>query len=171
MATPRALLTQVELDSLRSHLLKHKSYPYTYVINRGITAANFPSTDASSLALRYYTLQFTPTVDTGIVSLATGILIKPETTFGMFGLQMSYKDTLNWTDNPTLVKPANEGNGVYGLITNGGAINDFQVFFPLDYFVRANETMYIHVYADATTIAAATSTMIGGIILGTFPLA
>ncbi len=166
MPTPRALLTQEEYESLRSHLRKHKAYPYNYQIAKTINNTNFTATTVSGF--RYFTFEFAPVTDTGIVSLATNLLITPETTFG---IQLSYAPTLSLADNPTLLAPANEGAVAYNLFVNGGAINDFQVFFPLDYYVRAKqETIYLHVFADTTTCTAGTSTMRGQMILGTFPL-
>lgn len=167
MATPRALLNQPEIESLRSHLRKHKAYPYNFGVNQAINNTTF---DSTVTGFRYFTLQFTPTVETGIVSLATNLLITPETTFGMLGIQLSYASTLTLAGNTVLTAPLNEGNVCYNLFVNGGAINDFQVFFPLNYFLRSRETMFIHIFSDTTICTAGTSTMRGQIIVGTFPL-
>ena len=168
MATPRALLTQTEYEALRSHLRKHKSYPYNFGISKNIDNTDFATTGVTGF--RYFTLQFTPTVETGIVSLATNLVITPETTFGVMGIQMSYASTLTLADNSVATAPLNEGTVAYNLFVNGGAINDFQVFYPLNYYVRSRETMYIHVFADTTTCTAGSSDMRGQIVLGTFPL-
>lgn len=169
MPTTRPILLQEEYESLRKHLRQHKTYPFSYSIRKVINAANFPLTDGGSI-VKYFTLQFTPDVSVGIVSLATNLIITPETTFGIFGLQMSYKPTLSLADNPSATAPANEGNNAYNLVTNGGAINDFQVFFPLNFYLESRQTMYLHVFANDAIVAAASSNMTGQIILGTLPL-
>lgn len=168
MATPRALLNQAEIEALRLHLRKHKTYPYNYGISNNIDNTDFNI--AGPTGYRYFTYEFTPQVETGIVSLATNLLITPETTFGQFGIQLSYGSTLTLAGNSVKTTPLNEGVVAYNLFTNGGAINDFQVFFPLDFFVRSRETVYIHVFADTTTCTAGTADIRGQIILGTFPL-
>lgn len=169
MPTTRAILTQAEYESLRSHLKKHKIYPYSYAIRKAISAANFTLTDGASV-VKYFTYTFTPPEATGIVSLATNLVITPETTFGLLGLQLSYKSTLSLADNVSAVKPNDEGTEAYNIMVNGGAINDFQVFFPLNYYVESRQPIYIHVYADSTTVSAGTSTLTGRIILGAMPL-
>lgn len=169
MATPRALMTQPEMEAMRKHMLQHKGYPYNYGISKNIDNTDFSRTGVTGF--RYFTYEFTPEVDTAIVSLATNLLITPETTFGQFGIQLSYGPDLTLADNLTLTKWLNEGTVAYNLFVNGGAINDFQVFYPLNYYVRSRqEKMFIHVFADTTTCTAGTSDMRGQIILGTFPL-
>lgn len=168
MATPRSLLNQVEYDALRSHLRKHKAYPYNFGIAKNIDNTDFTRTTVTGF--RYFTFQFTPQVETGIVSIATNLLITPETTFGQFGIQLSYGPDLTLADNTVLTAPLNEGVVAYNLFVNGGAINDFQVFYPLNFLVRSKETLFIHVFADTTTCTAGTSDIRGQIVLGTFPL-
>jgi hypothetical protein len=169
MATTRALLNQEEYEALRSHLRKHKLYPFSYSIRKLISAANFPTADGGGI-VKYFTLSFTPEQAMGVVSLATNLVITPETTFGIMGLQMSYKPTLSLADNTVATSPNNEGNNAYNLILNGGAINDFQVFFPLNFYLESRQTIYIHVFANNAVVAAASSNMTGQIILGTLPL-
>lgn len=169
MSTTRPILNQKEYEELRTALLKHKLYPFKYRINKAITIGNFPTADGSATA-RYFSFQFTPPQATGIVTLATNLIITPETTFDIFGIVASFAPALTLADNPSLTVPGDEANDWYELVLNGGAINDFQVFFPLNVFVEARQTIYFHVFAGNTTVTAATSTMRGQIILGTLPL-
>lgn len=170
MPTTRPILNQEEYELLRSHLRKHKVYPFSYRIKKTISVAGGFATADGSASFHYFTLKFTPTTDTGIISLASNLVITPSTTFGLFGIHLSYNDTLTLADQSDLTAPVNEGTTAYNLMVNGGAINDFQVFFPLNFYVESRKSVYLHVYADDTTIAAASSVMTGQIVLGTMPL-
>ena len=169
MPTTKPILSQEEYEALRKHLKQHKLYPYSYSIRKTINAAAFPTADGGAI-VKYFSLEFTPPTAVGIVSLATNIIITPETSFGIMGIQLSYSPLLSLADNPTATAPANEGTTAYNIIVNGGAINDFQVFFPLNLFVESRQTAYLHVFANNALVAAATSNMTGQIILGTLPL-
>jgi len=55
------------------------------------------------------------------------------------------------------------------LISNGGAINDFQVFYPLGWYVEAGTPLYIHVFVGQTALGGG-GTMIGRVAIGGMPL-
>lgn len=163
MPITRSLLDPAQKIALQKHLLQHKVYPYRYRMRAAINETNFATAD--STIGHYFTRQFTPQFATGIVSIAAGFIITPNTTTGIFALVGSYRSTLTMAD--LAGNTPDEGAEIYSLISNGGAINDFQVFFPLNWYVEAGKTFYIHAWADETTIDAGTSTLTGHFTLGT----
>lgn len=158
-------LSREETQKLYDHLRKHKIYPYQFRFRKLINAANFPNVDGALGS--YFTLAFTPANYLGVVSLATNFIITPNTTIGEFCLAISYSNVLTLADNGAPTVPDGEGQVIYQLKSNGGAINDFQVFYPLNWFVEARKPLYIHFWADAATVAAAAATVSGHCIPGT----
>ncbi len=166
MPTTKAILSKDEQARLVQHVTKHKTYPFEYRWNRAINNTLF---DLSVTGFRYFTLTFTTKEILPIISLATSFIVTPNTTVGAFGIVLSYKSVLSLADNVAAGVPDDEGGNIYQLLSNGGAINDFQVFYPLNWYMDRNSPMYIHVFADTTTATAGTSTMLGHVILGTLP--
>lgn len=165
MPQTRPLLTDAEKKALATHLAKHKILPFQYRFRKTVAVAAFSTADGA--LGDYFTLEFTPDLYTGIVSIAAGFILTPNTTVGQFAIQASYKSTMTMADGTALTSPDSNGDVIYNLISNGGAINDFQVFFPLNWYIEAKKTMYFHVWADRTTITAATAVMSGHVTLGT----
>jgi hypothetical protein len=169
MPITKSNLSQPEKKALIDHSRKHKLYPYLYQFRKPIIAANFGTADGAIGS--YFTMEFTAPEILPIVSFATSFIITPNTIVDIFALVISYKPTMSMADAASVVKPTDEGNKTYQLLSNGGAINDFQVFYPLDWYMERGSKIYMHVYAGATTIAAATATniMTGQVVLGTLP--
>jgi hypothetical protein len=114
-------------------------------------------------------LSFTPKEITGIVSIATSFIITPNTAVDIFALVVSYKPTITFADNAVPTLPDDEAGDIYQLLSNGGAINDFQVFYPLNWYLERDKPIYMHVFAGALTVAGASTTITGHFILGTLP--
>lgn len=169
MPISKADLTQQEKNALISHSRKHKVYPYPFVFRKPLVAASFTTADGTIGS--YFTMTFTAPEILPIVSIATSFIITPNTLVDIFALVVSYNPTMSMADGAALTRPTNEGSKMYQLLSNGGAINDFQVFYPLNWFMERGSKLYMHVYAGATTIAAATATniMTGQFIIGTMP--
>lgn len=166
MPTTKPLLSSAEKELLWRHLLKHKAYPYTFDIRQTTSAANFPTQDGAIGDYRTYT--FTPPYALGIVGIATGFIITANSVTGLFAVVNSYRSTMSMAEGPSQTVP-NEGQQVYKNISNGGAINDFQVFFPLNIYVEANKPFYTHVWVDRTNITTGTAVLTGHITLWTLP--
>ena len=169
MPVSKAVLNEAERIALLSHLQKHKIYPFRYRFSKTINAANFPTAAVGGTAGSYFTLTFQPKEILGIITLSNAFIITPNTTVDTFSIAVSYKKTWAWGDNTVATVPDDEGSEIYSLLSNGGAINDFQVFYPTTYYMERNTPIYIHVFAGATTVAAGTSTMTGAVIIGTLP--
>lgn len=169
MPISKADLTQAEKIALISHSRKHKVYPVPFVFRKPLVAASFGTADGAIGS--YFTMAFTAPEITPIVSFATSFIITPNTLVDIFAIVISYKPTMSMADGASLTKPTDEGSKAYQLLSNGGAINDFQVFYPLNWYLERGSKLYMHVYAGATTIAAAlaTNVMTGQVILGTMP--
>jgi len=165
MGISRNLLSDEENKKLYSHLNKHKIYPFAYRFRKLISATAFTTADGALGS--YFTLTFTPTQQLGIISLATNYIILPNTSIGAFSMLVSYRPVITMSNNTALGTPDDESNEIYELKSNGGAINDFQVFFPLTWYVETGKSLYIHFWADAATVTAGTATVVGRIILGT----
>jgi hypothetical protein len=161
----RSTFNTEEMQRLKLHLEKHKVYPFQYRFRKVINSSNFGTADGSIGS--YFTLTFTPNVHLGIVSMATNFVVTPNTSVGIFMLAASYRSTVTLADNTATGTPDDEANEIYRLMSNGGAINDFQVFYPLNWYLEAGKPFYLHVYADATTVAANNTTITGHFILGT----
>lgn len=165
MPITKSNLTQADKDALILHSRKHKVYPYPYQFERVINAANFPNTASPVSLIKYFTMSFTAPEILPIISIAAGFILSPNTTVGIFGIVVSYKPTLSLADGSNTL-PTDEGSVIYKLISNGGAINDFQVFYPTDWYLERLSKLYIHVFADNATVGAASTLIIGHTILG-----
>lgn len=165
-AISHAELTDKENAALLAHLRKHKTYPYLFRLKKAITAGNFTKVDAPGGG-SYFTFEFRPNNYVGVISFATNLILSPNTTIGRFAITMSYNSVVNLGDNTSLTKFDTEAQEIYQLVTNGGAINDYQVTYPLNWFVERAKPLFIHIWADAATVAAGTATLAGHIILGT----
>lgn len=148
------------------HLRKHKVYPYLYRFKKTINAGNFTRTDTPGGG-SFFTFTFRPDNYVGIVGIATNMILSPNTTIGRFAITISYDNNVNLGDNASLNAFDSEAQEIYQLVTNGGAINDFQVFYPLNWFVERGKPVFIHVWADSSTVATGTAILAGHIILGT----
>jgi len=169
MPMTKSNLTQVEKNALITHSRKHKIYPQPFVFRKSIVAADFTIADGTIGS--YFTMAFTAPEILPIVSFATSFIITPNTLVDIFAIVISYKSTMTMGDGTSLTKATDEGSKAYQLLSNGGAINDFQVFYPLNWYMERGSKLYMHVYAGKTTIdaAVATNMMTGQIILGTMP--
>lgn len=167
MPITKPQISKDEQLKLVAHMLKHKTYPYKFQWNRAINNTTFNV--ATGNGVRNFTLTFRVNEVTPIISLATNFVVTPNTTVGIFGITVSYKPLLSFADNASATVPDDEGGDIYQLISNGGAINDFQVFYPLNWYMDRTSQVYVHVFADTTTCTAGTSTMAGQIIFGTLP--
>jgi len=165
-AISRASLSRDQDDELLKHLSKHKIYPYKFRIKKTINNTNFGVADVSGGG-RYFALTWTPSYYTGVIYLAANFIISPNTTVGTFALAVSYAPTFSMGDNANPAKIDLEGTDVYTLISNGSAINDFQVFFPLDWYLEAKRPLSLFVWADTTTCTAGSSTIQGQFTYGT----
>lgn len=168
MPISKPMLSKEEQDRLVSHIMKHKTYPFMYRWAKTINNTNFDVASGGS-GFRNFTLTFQVREKTPIHSIAANFIVTPNTTVGTFGIALSYKSTISFADNANAGIPDDEGSEVYMLLSNGGAINDFQVFYPLNFYMDRAFPLYVHVFADTTTCTAGTSTMVGRVILGTMP--
>jgi hypothetical protein len=164
MALRQPQISKEEQQLLLQHLRKHVIYPYREQFRLTTNSTNFPNQDGSGPAIGFYfTYTFQPVTTLGIVSLAAGFILTPNTTVDLFAMQVSYKPTMTMANQTAW----SEADVIYQLMSNGGAINDFQVFYPLNWYVEKNQPIYVHVYAGTSTISAATAVMTGHITLGT----
>jgi len=164
MPVRTATISKVEQTQLLSHLSKHPIYPYTFRFRKTVNAANFPLPDGGLGS--YFSFKWQPIVTLGVVSIATNYILTPNTTVDVFALAVSYKATYSIADVVGNT-PADEASDIYELKANGGSINDFQVFYPLNWFVEKTQPLYVHVFAGAATVAAASAVMQGRITFGT----
>ena len=154
--------SEAELKALLDHLKKHTVYPYRCRRRKTMSAGNFATADGSLGS--YFTVTFTPESTIGIVSLACNIIITPNTAVGQFAVAVSYSSTFSLQDGSS--SPDEENASIYTIETNGGAINDFQVFYPLNWYVTAGQSVYLHFWADAATITTGTAVMGAKVVLG-----
>lgn len=173
MPMTKALLGQAARDELVRFSQEHKIYPYRYRINKKINATNFNKSAAGSIAGAgtgsYFTLSFTPPEITPIIYIATSFIILPNTSVDVYSLVVSYNSVLSYADNANANQPDDEGSDTYQLLSNGGAINDFQVFYPVNWYVERKKPIYFHVFAGPTIVAADSSYMLGHFLIGTLP--
>lgn len=167
MPITKSNLSDQERLDLATHASKYKVYPYRYRINRTVNAANFTKADPSS-TVKYYTRAFKANEVLPIISFATSLILTPNTSVGLFGLALSYNSVFDLSDGTTDA-PDEEGTIIYQILSNGGAINDFQVFYPTDWYMERTTKIYLHVFADNTRVAAADTTAVGHVVLGTMP--
>lgn len=168
MPTQKAILSREEYAALGSHLLKHKIYPYEIAeFSRAINGTNFATADGSLGS--YFTLTWTPQQKLGIVTVAANFIITDNSKVGTFAMMLSYKNTVSLQDK-TGTPPINEGNRFYSLISNGGAINDLQNYFPLNFYVEAGQPIYLHVWGDNASVTAGTATITGSCVIGALTL-
>ena len=168
MPTTKANLSEADRADLISHSQKYKVYPYRYRINKAINGTNFAKADASG-TVKYFTMQLTAGEILPVVSFATSLIITPNTAVDIFGIAISYNSSLSLADNVNANRPDEEGTVIYQLLSNGGAINDFQVFYPVDWYMERGSILYMHVFAGNTIVAAASASMVGHIVHGTMP--
>lgn len=164
MPVRTATISKVEQDQLLQHLSKHPIYPYSFRFRKTTNVASFPHADGA--LGNYFSFMWQPKVTLGVVSLAVNYILTPNTTVDVFVVAVSYKPSYSIAD-ATGNLPEDEGSEIYELKSNGGAINDFQVFYPLNWFVEKNQPLYVHVFAGITTITAATAVMQGHVTFGT----
>jgi hypothetical protein len=173
MPISKALLDDKARKELVSFSERHKIYPYRYRFNKKINATNFNKTAAGAIqgggTGSYFTLSFTPKEITPIIYIATAFIILPNTSVDIFALVVSYNQTLTMADNANAGRPDDEAADTYMLLSNGGAINDFQVFYPVNWFVERDKPIYMHVFAGPTVVAADNTYINGHFILGTMP--
>ena len=162
----RALLNPQESKELLRHLEKHKVYPYKFRYKKAINNTLFDTADSGGGG-RYFTLTWNPSYYTGIVYFGCNYIITPNTTVGTFAVAISYSSTFTLGDNTSPTAIDLEGTDAYMLLSNGAAINDFQVFFPLNWYLEKGRSIYVHVWADTTTCTAGTSTFQGQMTFGT----
>ncbi len=158
-------LSAVDEARLLLHLRKHKIYPYRYSFLKTTNAATFDTADGALGSYLTFTLR--PNNYTGVVSIATNMILSPNTTIGRYAITFSYNQVLTLADQAALTNFDTEAQEIYQLVTNGGAINDFQVFYPLNWFIEKGRPLFIHLWVDAATITAGTATIAGSIIVGT----
>lgn len=168
MPLGRPQLDKGEQKQLVAHAQKHKNYPFQYRFNKTINASNFPTADASGTG-SYFTLTYQPREIIPQIMVSANFIVTPAATVDIFAVVMSYKPSMSFADNANAAFPDDEAGPYYMLLSNGGAINDFQVFYPTNMFIERNTPVYIHVFAGATTVTAATSTIRGQVIIGTLP--
>jgi hypothetical protein len=173
MPISKSNINDAEKRELVSFSEKHKIYPFRYRFNKLMNAANFPKAAAGNIGAgatgSYFTLTFTAKEVTPIIYIATSYIILPNTTVDAFALVVSYNPTLSFADNVNALLPDDEASDTYQLLSNGGAINDFQVFYPVNWFLARGQSIYMHVFAGPTTITAANAYVMGHFILGTVP--
>lgn len=163
-----AAITKTEQDALLVFLRKNPVYPFRKRFNVAVNNTTFDTANAASpVAVRSMTLSWRPTETVGIVSLAVGAIVTPNTTVDVFGVVISYKPTLTLADGTHAEVPDNESDDIYQVLSNGGAINDFQDFYPLNWLVERGQYIYAHIFAGTTTCTAATSSIMGHVIFGT----
>ncbi|HXT00362.1 MAG TPA: hypothetical protein VN915_06780 [Elusimicrobiota bacterium] len=171
----KACLSDQDKKDLVAFSEKHKIYPYRYRFNKLISTTAFNKTAAGPIQGAnpglgsYFTLSFTPKEITPIIYIATSFIVLPNTSVDIFALVVSYNSTISFADNVNAGLPDDEAQDTYQLLSNGGAINDFQVFYPVNWFLERGRTIYMHVYAGPTVVAAASSYIVGHFILGTLP--
>lgn len=163
-AIQKANLGPEDRKNLVEDLGKRKIYPITYKWNKLITAITFPNVDVGGVG-NYFTMSFTPRELTGIISIAAGYIVTPNTNVDIFNVVCSYKSVLSMGDITNLNAPNDEGGDIYQLLSNGASINDFQVFFPLNWYVARNQSFFIHVFAGAASLGGGT-TIRGRVTLG-----
>ncbi len=167
MPTTKSNLTRDDQTGLVKHIQKNKNYPYDFPFRRTINGTVFNNADGSIGS--YFTKAFTAREILPIISISAVYIITPNTTVDIFCVAVSYNSVFSLADSTNDTLPGGEGGVIYRLLSNGGAINDFQVFYPTDWYMERNSKIYVHVYAGATTVTAGTSTITGSIILGTLP--
>jgi hypothetical protein len=169
----KATYNDLERKELISFSEKHAIYPQRFRFNKKINSTNFNKTAAGNIAAgstgAYFTLTFTAKEITPIIYIASSFIILPNTTVDVFSLVASYNPVLTYADNVNAGLPDDEGADTYQLLSNGGAINDFQVFYPVNWFLNRGQSIYLHVFAGPTTVAADNAYMMGHFILGTLP--
>lgn len=150
-------ISDEERKKLWLHLQKHKIYPFRFPFDRGFNFIDFPNADLSvgtGIAGRYFTFEFRPDNYLGIVSIATNFIIVDLNTVTepppVYSLFVSYNKVISTQDALSLTKPQDEGNVIYQLSASGGAINDFQVFYPLNWYVESNKPIFMHVWASTS---------------------
>ena len=162
-----AAINKDEQDQLMTFLRKHPIYPYRKRWNVAVNNTNFDTANgASPITVRSMTLSWVPDQTVGIVSLATGFIVTPNTVVDTFGLMVSYKPTLTLADGAHAKVASDESDDIYQALSNGGALNDFQVFYSLNWLVEKGQPIYIHVFAGTATCTAATANMMGHVIFG-----
>ena len=164
MPVKLAALSKEEQTQLLTHLRKHPIYPVTFKCRQTTNGTNFPKVDGG--IGQYRTYAYTPGVVEGVVSIAANYILTPNTTVDMFVLAVSYKPTFTMQDNGSVDTPQDQGSEIYQLLSNGGAINDFQVFYPLNWYLEKSQTIYMHLWVGASTITAASALMTGHVTLG-----
>jgi hypothetical protein len=162
MPIRRAILDDAERQALMKHLQKHAIYPFRMPFNKTVSSTFFAS---SGTLVKYGTIKWTPDNHLGIVSIAANFLITPNTSVANYGLAVSYSSVYSDADIGT--SKLEEAQQIYELKAQGGSICDFQVFYPLTWYVEANTPIYVHLFADSARVTAGTDIMSGQVIFGT----
>lgn len=173
MPISKAQLDDVQRKQLVAFSQAHKIYPYRYRFNKKINSTNFNKSAAGAIqgggTGSYFTLSFSPKEITPVIYIATAFIILPNTSVDVFALVVSYNPVLTFADNANAGRPDDEASDTYMLLSNGGAINDFQVFYPVNWYVERSKPLYMHVFAGPTIVTADSSYIVGHFILGTQP--
>jgi hypothetical protein len=82
--------------------------------------------------------------------------ITPSTVVDLFGIAISYAATLDFSDGAGAGAGGadEEATQIYQLLAQGGAINDFQVYFPLGAYLEKGTPLYVHFFGGHGSIAA-----------------
>lgn len=158
-------ISQAEQKEVQKFLEKHKTFPYSFGWSKTITTGNFATADGSS-TVKFFSQTFQPKQYLGVVAVACNYIITPNTVVDIFAVSITYGATAQYTLGTYTQIP---GQDVYELKSNGGAINDFQVFYPLNWWMEPNSQIQIIVAAGVTTVTANSSSNVfqGKVILHT----
>lgn len=147
--------TKEEQERLWDHLRRSRSYPHRFafsVVANTTTFDNAPANDPCRNA-RIKQIEFNSYV--GLVALQINLLTLPVATSGIFGLAISYADTFRFvnTDGNTVAPNVVEEQGqvIYQLVSQGGSIADFEIFYPLNFLVEpSKKRLNIFLFSNTT---------------------
>jgi hypothetical protein len=165
MSVQLPVLSTAQQQALLAAIQTNAMAPVSFIINRTMTNGNFPNSGGGG---RYVTFTYQPPTSMGIIAIGINLFQVTAGTLYNLITQVSYASTLNIADASSLTIPTDNGNIIYtGNFQNVNS-NDYASFSPGDYYLQANNLLYVHFWVETAGIGSG-NTFVGSVTLHTAP--
>jgi len=156
--------TAEQSDDLINGIFVNALYPYSFRIQKAITAGNFPTVDGSNG--QYIQYIWMPVVSVAVKLIESNAIVSGAS--GLVAIQVSANTTMTLADSSSLTIPADEANILHKVLYNNTLIQVSDNYVHANYYLQAGVPIYVSFYATAALIGGA-GTFFGNVTIHTIP--
>ncbi len=171
------VLTKDQQNQMLMDMRLHTLYPYSYHISALVTVGvNFNAVDTGGLGGRYLHYIFQAPMALSLEGIELTAILNPVIT-EYFGFIISYNSgqgitmgaaNVSTATSTTPTPPDDSGNDIVRIMFLGNAaFHTYINLQPYNYYLAKGQQLSLWTFADAAALAAASSTMVGQIVLHT----